>query len=66
MENSPFQQQPKAFCVGRNETGEQDPKKIGYIMDQCVRYYTYLYDDECDTSVLKQFEPDYKLKNYKG
>jgi len=50
----------------QNTREEQDTKKIGYILGQSLRYHSYFYDDECDANVLKQFEPDYELKNYRG
>ena len=47
---------------------EQDPDKIGYIIDQYLRYWCFYFAEDYhleDPSALKQFEPDLKFQRYK-
>jgi hypothetical protein len=49
-------------------TNEQDPDKIGYIIDQYIRYWTFYFAENYhteDPSALKQFEPDLEFRYYK-
>jgi len=48
-------------------TNEQDPDKIGYIIDQYIRYWTFYFSENYymeDPSALKQFEPDLEFRHY--
>jgi hypothetical protein len=48
-------------------TNEQDPGKIGYIIDQYIRYWTFCFSENYymeDPSALKQFEPDLEFRHY--
>lgn len=50
------------------KTNETDPDKIGYIIDQYIRYWTFYFSEDYhieDPSALKQFEPDLAFKHYK-
>ncbi|CAF0913509.1 unnamed protein product [Adineta steineri] len=48
-------------------TNEQDPDKIGYIIDQYMRYWLFYHAENYhleDPSALRQFEPDLEFRNY--
>ena len=49
------------------KTNEQDPNKIGYIIDEYLRYWSFYYAEDYyfeDVSALKQFEPDLEFRKY--
>lgn len=48
-------------------TNEQDSDKIGYIIDEYLRYWSFYYAEDYyfeDASALKQFEPDLEFRKY--
>ncbi|CAF1323621.1 unnamed protein product [Adineta steineri] len=51
-----------------DNTNEQDPDKIGYIIDEYIRFYSVYYGEDStleDSSILKQFEPDLAFRKYR-
>ncbi len=51
-----------------DSTNEKDPNKIGYIIDEYIRYWIFYYAENYywkDPSALKQFEPDLEFRKYK-
>jgi hypothetical protein len=51
-----------------DKTNEQDPDKIGYIIDEYIRYWSFYFSEDYhleDPSALKQFEPDLEFRKYK-
>lgn len=51
-----------------DKTNEQDPEKIGYIIDQYIRYWSFYFSEDYhleDPSALKQFQPDLQFRKYK-
>ncbi|CAF0901486.1 unnamed protein product [Adineta steineri] len=50
-----------------DNTNEQDPDKIGYIIDEYIRYYSFFYGENFfseDASILKQLESDLAFQKY--
>jgi len=51
-----------------DQTNEQDADRIGYVIDEYIRYYSFYFAENYhmeDPSALKQFEPDLQFRKYK-